>query len=401
MHDIFRDSRCTCDPMAMGGHAAIAPIDGANSAAASRLEAANVALLALRKQKGVARGTSADVALGQHPAIRDTTAPQSTKSSSHNGHLSALRAGLITSLSEIPSSSSNQITEVTVYPDLLLGMLREELAVIGRIWLLCRLLDREGRGWLTVATVREELTRKGAPLRVCGWRRLRQVLADGAEKFWERDDAGRLWLFGRKRVATHLGITRFQHNPVRLTGRQLTASIGDVKAHFYATLHSSRALNGSDNPISRKTLSKLAGVCDRTQQRYDERVGIEKRQAIGVGGAFTTESNQQQIWNGRSTFKLVDRLGRYGKAGASYVAWHLPNQYGAIHGSAPSNNRRRLNRELAACSSTENSSQDLANQRAQGNGVNRLFLRDGRAASVQRRANCYLKTNDVIWIAIG
>ena len=64
---------------------------------------------------------------------------------------------------------------VIVQPSLLVGMLKQEVAAIGRIYLLCRHLDADGRGWLSIAALREQLTAKESPLRVCGWRRLRQI----------------------------------------------------------------------------------------------------------------------------------------------------------------------------------------------------------------------------------
>ena len=47
---------------------------------------------------------------------------------------------------------------VTVYPDIALAMLRQEQAAAGRLWLLLRHLDGDGRGVLRVANLRETLT---------------------------------------------------------------------------------------------------------------------------------------------------------------------------------------------------------------------------------------------------
>jgi hypothetical protein len=49
------------------------------------------------------------------------------------------------------------------------------------------------------------LTKKKSPHRVCGWRRLRQILAEGEDVFWARDRVGRLWIKGPARVAQALG----------------------------------------------------------------------------------------------------------------------------------------------------------------------------------------------------
>ncbi len=400
--------------MAMGGHAASVSSNGADQFAVSRLETANAALYALRARRGVARETREDVALGQHFELP-----------AHIGWASAIvskqladraegnKEGRNDSLLSIKTSSVHHSLEaeeekavpeaVTAYPDLLLGFLQNEMATSGRVWLLCRLLDDAGRGWLAVDAVREALTRKGSPHRVCGWRRLRQILAEGSGTFWERDDHGRLWLYGQVRVAEGLGIGRFQHNPVQLTVTQLTECIGNVKAQFYATLHSSRANADKANPISRATLETLTGVAGRTQQRYDERVGIEKKQAIGVGGRYSAETDQELLWQGKATFKLIDKKGNQGEAGTTYIAWHLPNQYGAVHQSAHATQRRRLNKRLAAHNSTKDSTHDLANKRAQGNVANRLFFADGRAASKQLSTSGYLRAvvlRTPVWYAI-
>lgn len=393
--------------MAMGGHADSVPFDGTESLAVSRLEAANAILLALRERRAVARETSKDVAPGQHFELPSHlgwgSASVSQQLAVNSERFSEEKdCSLFTVHQPLEQESISLPTTITASPDLLLGFLQNELAAAGRVWLLCRLLDDTGRGWLDIGAVREALTGKGEPLKVCGWRRLRQILTEGSGRLWERDDRGRLWLYGQVRVAQQMQIGRFQHNPVQLTVEQLTASIGEVKAHFYATLHSSRANANKGNPISRETLAQLTGVSGRTQQRYDERVGIEKEQAIGVGGRFSAELTQEQLWQGKSTFKFIDKKGKQGRAGAAYVAWHLPNQYGSVHQSASANQRRRLNKQLAAQSSSKNSTHDLAMKRAQGNVANKLFFADGRAASKLLGNGVYLQTNhQTVWIALA
>lgn len=418
MHSISRNDSCACEPMAMGGHAASAPLHGVDDVAVSRLETANAALQAMRACLSVARETQTDattakikrkdVALGQHAVlpshlgwgnagVSEQLAVDSEQSSV-DGNCS-----LFTVHCSLPKEDELLPSTITVYPDLLLTLLQQEVATAGRVWLLCRLLDGAGRGWLDVATVRQALTGKESQLKICGWRRLRQILADGKGIFWERDDRGRLWLYGRARVAAQLEIGRFQHDPVQLTVEQLTDTIGNVKAHFYATLHSSRANSDKANPISRETLETLTGVSGRTQQRYDERVGIEKQQAIGVGGSYSAENQQNLLWQGKSTFKFIDKKGQQGQTGTAYIAWHLPNQYGAVHQSAPTKQRRRLNKRLATHTSCKDSTHDLAKHRAQGNVVNTLFFVDGRVASKQLGDGGYLRSDlhSSVWSTVG
>ncbi|MCP4417443.1 MAG: hypothetical protein GY805_12535, partial [Chloroflexi bacterium] len=68
-----------------------------------------------------------------------------------------------------------QTTLAKLYPDIGLGMLRQELAAPGRIWLLLRCYDVSGRGWVDVTQARAMLTGKEAVLKVCGWRQLRNL----------------------------------------------------------------------------------------------------------------------------------------------------------------------------------------------------------------------------------
>ena len=68
---------------------------------------------------------------------------------------------------------------VKVYPDIALGMLREEAAAAGRLWLLLRYLDGDGRGWLRIDSIRQRLSEKESPLHLCSWRQLRNLLRAG------------------------------------------------------------------------------------------------------------------------------------------------------------------------------------------------------------------------------
>src|SRR5690606_34173427 len=63
-------------------------------------------------------------------------------------------------------------TLIRLYPDIALGMLRHELEAVGRIWLLLRHIDHNGRGWVDIDEARRRLTAKGGALRTCGWRQL-------------------------------------------------------------------------------------------------------------------------------------------------------------------------------------------------------------------------------------
>lgn len=126
----------------------------------------------------------------------------------------------------------NQEAIVVVHPTLLLSMLKENLEASGRVWLLLRAIDRQGRGWLHVEDIRRKLTAKDSNWRICGWRRLRQLLHQGQDIFWERDKNGRLWLKGAHRIAYTLNSGRLQGFPVELPLARFWAEFRPLGRHF-------------------------------------------------------------------------------------------------------------------------------------------------------------------------
>ncbi|HMT20817.1 MAG TPA: hypothetical protein PKE20_06150, partial [Promineifilum sp.] len=257
--------------------------------------------------------------------IRDTSARPVAAVGEREGR----GAGQENSRSSPPLHSSlvTRHSSLKLYPDIALGMLREERTAAGRVWLLLRALDAPGRGMVSLDDARAALCGKESPLRLCGWRRLRQLLAEGEGVFWARergrvDDCPlptahsplptahcplptihRLRLFGPARVAVALGVRRLVGRPVGLPLSALLGPIGDARAHLYAAFHSGRArgipndelrvtneeyLNSSlvtrhsslGMPIARDTLAALSGVCARSQAAYERRAGVAARPNI-------------------------------------------------------------------------------------------------------------------------
>ena len=66
--------------------------------------------------------------------------------------------------------------------------------------------------------------------------------------------------------------------PVALPLAVLLGPIGDVRAHLYASFHSSRTkterTGSASSLISRATLTDLSGVSPRTQQAYEKKAGV-------------------------------------------------------------------------------------------------------------------------------
>ena len=112
-----------------------------------------------------------------------------------------------------------------LYPDIALGMLRNEQVAAGRIWLLLRHLDTRGSGWIEIKTAREQLNGNVTSSRVCGRRQFRKLLASGEGIFWNRSDQ-RIWLRSPVKVAAALGVYRIaplciaRRQGVQLTGQK-------------------------------------------------------------------------------------------------------------------------------------------------------------------------------------
>lgn len=287
---------------------------------------------------------------------------------------------------------------VKLYPDIAAGLFQRELTAPGRIWLLLRHLDSNGRGWLDVAEVRAQLCGKESPWQVCGWRQLRNLLNEGEGIFWVRPD-GRIWLRSITHVAAALQVTRLVLPPVALPVSSLTRNMGQVRAHLYASFHSSRggkmetgrpeAASGSPSaPIARATIASITHVIPRTQRRYEKAARVHTSHNFAIGGKTNAETAEEATWqHGQATFRLNDKKGLQGINGQSYIAWQLPNSYAGPHRLQPKGQQKRINEALS----------DLFMQGMTGNGqrlLEKRFYGHGRAA-----AQAYNRgvTQDIYW----
>lgn len=283
---------------------------------------------------------------------------------------------------------------VKVYPDIAIGLLHQEHVAAGRVWLLLQAVDWQGRGWLDEKVARKLFTQKREALHFCGARQLRNLLARGDGIFWARGN-GRIWLRSVAKVAFALEIPRLKMRPVAVPLRVLTQKIGTVRAHLYATFHSSRSKTDQlSNPIARKTVAKLTQVRPRTQRRYERKAKVRRQQQFAIGASASTENLQARAWQqGCATFQFKDFKGKQGRAGGDYVAWQLPNSYVGPHVPQPKGCQKRINQTLT----------DLFMQGMTGNGrrdasVTRRFFGNGRLA-----AKAYLRnsTEDHYWRGAG
>jgi hypothetical protein len=235
-----------------------------------------------------------------------------------------------------------------VYPDMALAILRQEQTAPARVWYLLRHVDDDGRGWLEETAVRRHLTGPESRLRLCGQRQLRNLLDQGDGLFWERRN-GRLWLRGLAKVAAALGVTRLQGRPVAVPLTRFTAGIGTFRAHLYATFHSGRGSpEKTAGPIARETLANLSHVPPRTQRLYEAKAGVEKETNYALGQRVSPKAAQELGWQkGQALFEFTDHQGQHGPAGATYLAWQLPNSYSGPHPQQKNGRQQRLNQAIA------------------------------------------------------
>ena len=378
---------------------------------------AQARLLQLRAQHGIAPRPQVDP-----PWEADVATPElywSLRNAQTALQLKRLQDGLIFRNSrdtvelEVPKSDPQQeeifpttttknaqaSRSVVVHPTLLLAILKQNLEAPGRVWLLLRAIDSQGQGWLKIEDIRCLLTTTDSPWRICGWRRLRQLLKQGQDIFWQRDNQDRLWLRGAHRIAYTLDSGRLQGFPVELPVRALLGGIQDTRAAFYACFHGGR----DQKPISRQTLNQITGIAERTQRTYDQVARIKRQQNIAIGERFTQEKAQERAWTqGRGVFRFVDAQGLQGRENQEYIAWHLPNSYQANYQSRSRGSRKRLNRKLA----------DLLKKGITGNGENKVkkvFFPTGtlaaRACSRDPDSDAYWQYNktrlgDQVWRTI-
>ena len=277
-------------------------------------------------------------------------------------------------------TTSNLQSPIPISPDIAAAFLQHDLAGPGRIWLLLRHINRDGRGWLGVDEARAALTGEGSHLRVCGWRQLRNLLRDGQGILWEQDgaagDEGHIWLRKPAKVALALDVERVSGRSVKIPVKALLGGVGEARAELYAAFHSGRAKEATNKgrPISRETIKRLTGVPRRTQLEYEARAGIEVQYNYAVGERATTAAMQERAWqHGGGTFHFVDSQGKQGKKGGEYVAWQMPNSYAGPHEQHSKSRNRRINHDLA----------DLREYWGAGNGrerVEKLYFEQGAAA---------------------
>jgi hypothetical protein len=264
-------------------------------------------------------------------------------------------------------------TTVKVYPPLLAAILDAGLAPEGRVYELLKARDDEGRGCLDIAEIRDLLTAKDSPWRICGRRRLRGILAKGDGIFWQRYTKDRLWLNGPARVAQALDCGRLYGLPAALPVAALQAGLAETKAAFLASWHTGREdAEGNSMPISQAMIRKMTGISEVTQRRHNKLAGVKTQPNIAISDMPWRDNMADATYErGRGVFRLVDRRGKRGKRGRGLVAWHMPASYTSPYSQSPKGRLRKINRQI-----------DLVISTTRGNSreVNRLYYLKGKAA---------------------
>jgi len=242
---------------------------------------------------------------------------------------------------------NEQETFVKVYPSVAQGMLREGLAAPGRAWLLLRILDKDGRGWLAETEAQALFTTPRSPTYLFGRRQWRNIVKMGDGIFWRREN-GRLWLNSVGKTAAALGVWQLNGRPVQMPAAVLTGKIGAVRAHLYATFHSSRTDKTQPKPIARETLTAQFNITPRTQRTYERTARVQSHPNYAIGRQESAENAKNAAWqHGAAAFSFIDHQGKHGRPGMTYLAWQLPNHYFGPHQQVCRGQQKRINRELA------------------------------------------------------
>lgn len=337
----------------------------------SQLEAANRLLLA-RRAALVGRPPAADADpaaapplpthLGWGSAALSRCLPQPTPPA-----VSLVLPAIPTAEPEAvaPQAVAPEATTLPIDHGIAQAMLRGRQAAAGRLWLLLRHSDHDGRGWVARSEAQQRFAGPDAPQRLCERRQLDNLLRQGEGVFWQLRD-GRIWLRSLARVAQTLGVARLSGRTVLLPAALLAGSLRQARAALYAAFHAGRPQAGA--PIARATLRDLSGVSPRAQRQYDRVVGVQRSANFAAAGLATAGTTAEFAYRcGGAAFVLTDWQGQRGAPGRRYLVRQLPNSYTAPFASRPNTSRRRaVNRRLR---------QGLAQHGAQGNSRTRCARR--------------------------
>jgi hypothetical protein len=275
--------------------------------------------------------------------------------------------------------------EATHFPDIGLAALRRGTDSHYRVWLLARLLDTAGRGWLPLPHLYDQLC--GGDLHIFEEPRLRSLLNEGDGIFWKLEK-DRLWLVQPAKLAVALRMRHFTRSTTTIHRRVLVGQLKRYRAELFASWLIGRK---EKNPISQKVIHEITGVPPRSQRRYCRLAGVEIHQNVAIGPRWDNgEQVQECAWEHGNIFQFEDSRGYQGKKGHVYIAWHLPNSYSRQQSTYGSLAKRR---ELNAVMKVLNDGVGLGNSTTT---FSRRFFHNGK-----QLVRCLSSDSDEFYFSLG
>ena len=295
---------------------------------------------------------------------------------------------------QLPATPSAFAPNIDHHGDIAIAALRAGQSSHYQMWLVMRLLDKDGAGRVSLDTLKLHTTNGFSKHFLYNGPRLRQILAEGDGRYWTLPSStcvrAHIYYTATHRLAYNLGLTRLTGRFVTITADQAKSSQATFRAHCFAAWLANRG-----NPITQEAIQRLTGIHPRSQRRYVELAHIRVNRNIAIGPRFTPDTAQEQAWQrGTALFDFTDHRGRQGPAGRKYCAWHLPNGYeGPARGTR--SQQRSTNKRLQATlvkNGARGNGQAVVNEQA----YRRLFYENGARAgqAIGRQAG---QDNDVYW----
>ncbi len=235
--------------------------------------------------------------------------------------------------------------KVKVYPTLMNGFIAQGESVAARLYMLLRLVDKEGRGWLDRAYIRHLITDKTSPYHMWTQQYFGQVLRKGNGRFWQLTHNGRIRYKKVKLIVDELDCGKLEAVPVYMPSAAIVESLKTFKANCLAAFHAGR---NEVNPITRQVIRNITGVSETSQREYDKITNTRSQTNICLTGKDWNKENLREYnWKrGKNAFRFVDVHGKYSEPFTESIAYRLSNSYHPNMAQAPKGRQRRINREI-------------------------------------------------------
>lgn len=243
-----------------------------------------------------------------------------------------------------------RLTEtVKVYPSLLAGFLKQHEAPQARLYLLVRLIDKQGQGWVDFDLLVKLFTNRQSPYYIFTRKRLKQIVRKGNGRFWGFTDNKRIRYKSPDKIAFELDCKRLTGKSVAMPREALLSGIQQFRAYCQAAYVTGRG--DGDKPISRFTLRCLTGLSASSQRTYGRIAHIKHKVnvAISTSEKYSQEALQEKQWKfGGHVFRFTDYKGVQdgNQPGDECLAWQRPNSYQTSLETVPKGRQRKINRAI-------------------------------------------------------